>query len=117
MRAAADPWLLLHNFVRPILEETALATRPQLLYKHCTLSKAPLPSILTHWLAVQPTCAPLQVFEWLTWAASELALVSDEKLQHINSHLATRMFLAGNILSLADLVVFGILHPAVVSSG
>lgn len=78
--------------------------------------QVPFALSLTHWLAFQPTCALLQVFEWLTWAASELALVSDEKLQHINSHLATRMFLTGNILSLADLVVFGILHPAVVSS-
>jgi glutathione S-transferase len=55
------------------------------------------------------------VFEWLTWAASELALVTDEKLAHLNSHLATRTFLAGNCASLADLVVFGTIHPAVVS--
>jgi glutathione S-transferase len=55
------------------------------------------------------------VFEWLTWAASELALVTDEKLAHLNSHLATRTFLAGNRTSLADLVVFGTIHPAVVS--
>ena len=55
------------------------------------------------------------MFEWLTWAASELALVTDEKLAHLNSHLATRTFLAGNCTSLADLVVFGTIHPAVVS--
>lgn len=63
-----------------------------------------------------PCCFLLQVFEWLTWAAAELSLVTDEKLQHINSHLGTRTFLAGNCTSLADLVVFGIVHPAVVSS-
>eukprot|EP00879_Flechtneria_rotunda_P016430 GHRR01017194.1.p1 GENE.GHRR01017194.1~~GHRR01017194.1.p1 ORF type:complete len:396 (+),score=148.00 GHRR01017194.1:73-1260(+) len=54
-----------------------------------------------------------QVFEWLTWATAELGCITDEKLGHINSWLATRTFLAANALSLADLVVFGLVHPAV----
>lgn len=59
----------------------------------------------------------VQIFEWLTWAAADLALVTDEKLQYINTHLASRTFLAGNSTSLADLVVFSLVHPAVVSGG
>lgn len=59
----------------------------------------------------------LQVFEWLTWAATELSLVTDDRLAHINAHLASRTFLAtSSSLSLADLVVFGAVHPAVVST-
>ncbi|WIA21084.1 hypothetical protein OEZ85_005404 [Tetradesmus obliquus] len=56
-----------------------------------------------------------QVLEWLSLASAELAgSVSDEKLSKINAALATRTFLAGGAApSLADLLLFGLLHPAV----
>jgi hypothetical protein len=57
------------------------------------------------------------VLEWLTLASAELAgSISDEKLSKLNAALASRTFLAGGSgPSLADLVLFGLLHPAVVS--
>jgi hypothetical protein len=57
------------------------------------------------------------VLEWLTLASAELSgSVSDDKLSKINAALASRTFLAGGAApSLADLVLFGLLHPAVVS--
>ncbi|GFH19044.1 tRNA-binding domain-containing protein, partial [Haematococcus lacustris] len=39
----------------------------------------------------------------------------DDKLAKINDHLASRTFLVGNDLTLADLVVFGVTHAATVS--
>ncbi|WIA41370.1 hypothetical protein OEZ86_004962 [Tetradesmus obliquus] len=56
-----------------------------------------------------------QVLEWLSLASAELAgSVSDEKLSKINAALPTRTFLAGGAApSLADLLLFGLLHPAV----
>jgi glutathione S-transferase len=33
----------------------------------------------------------------------------------LNDHLATRTFLVGNSFTLADLVIFGVTHPATVS--
>eukprot|EP00882_Tetradesmus_deserticola_P026648 GHRQ01029414.1.p1 GENE.GHRQ01029414.1~~GHRQ01029414.1.p1 ORF type:complete len:190 (+),score=76.91 GHRQ01029414.1:163-732(+) len=58
-----------------------------------------------------------QVLEWLTLASAELAgAISDEKLARLNAALASRTFLAGGTAaSLADLVLFGLLHPAVSS--
>ncbi|GFH06618.1 tRNA-binding domain-containing protein, partial [Haematococcus lacustris] len=38
----------------------------------------------------------------------------DDKLAKINDHLASRTFLVGNDLTLADLVVFGVTHAATV---
>lgn len=57
------------------------------------------------------------MLEWLSLASAELAgSVSDEKLSKINAALPTRTFLAGGAApSLADLLLFGLLHPAVVS--
>jgi glutathione S-transferase len=57
------------------------------------------------------------VLEWLTWAAAGgLARhVSDSHLEQLSAHLGSRTFLAGNALSLADLVVFALVHAAVVS--
>jgi hypothetical protein len=57
-----------------------------------------------------------QVLEWLTLASAELSgSISDEKLSKLNAALASRTFLAGGAgPSLADLVLFGLLHPAVV---
>ena len=76
--------------------------------------KAPALCMHYHMQSLHLPCCYPQVFEWLTWAAAELAYVSDEKLQHINDYLATRTFLAGSCTTLADLVVFGTVHPAVV---
>lgn len=59
------------------------------------------------------------MFEWLSWASGQqlVQYVSDEQLQHISTALANRTFLAGGSrLSLADLVLYGLVHPAVVSS-
>ena len=78
-----------------------------------TLSRMLPPPLRTHPISAADHRISL---EWLTWVVSELALVTDEKLQHVNDHLATRTFLAGTTCaSLADLVVFGTVHPAVVS--
>jgi hypothetical protein len=57
-----------------------------------------------------------QVLEWLTLASAELSgSISDEKLSKLNAALASRTFLAGGAgPSLADLVLFGLLHPAAV---
>eukprot|EP00195_Chlamydomonas_chlamydogama_P011043 CAMPEP_0202890242 /NCGR_PEP_ID=MMETSP1392-20130828/727_1 /ASSEMBLY_ACC=CAM_ASM_000868 /TAXON_ID=225041 /ORGANISM="Chlamydomonas chlamydogama, Strain SAG 11-48b" /LENGTH=435 /DNA_ID=CAMNT_0049573779 /DNA_START=27 /DNA_END=1334 /DNA_ORIENTATION=+ len=56
-----------------------------------------------------------QVAEWLLWAVTELTPLVDDKLFKVNDHLATRTFLVGSSLTLADLVVFGVVHPAVVA--
>jgi hypothetical protein len=58
-----------------------------------------------------------QVLEWLTLASAELSgSISDDKLASLNAALSSRTFLAGGAApSLADLVLFGLLHPAVVS--
>ncbi|KAF6263252.1 hypothetical protein COO60DRAFT_1624675 [Scenedesmus sp. NREL 46B-D3] len=71
-------------------------------------------SIVDQLLGSQPT-QQAQVLEWLTLASAELAgSISDEKLAKLNAALASRTFLAGGAApSLADLVLFGLLHPAV----
>ncbi|KAL6764487.1 hypothetical protein V8C86DRAFT_1592312 [Haematococcus lacustris] len=56
-----------------------------------------------------------QVDEWLLWSVSELNPLMDDKLAKINDHLASRTFLVGNDLTLADLVVFGVTHAATTS--
>lgn len=53
-----------------------------------------------------------QVDEWLSWGAIELTPLVDEKLFKLNDHLASRTFLVGNDITLADVVVFGLVLPA-----
>ncbi|PNW84493.1 hypothetical protein CHLRE_03g145967v5 [Chlamydomonas reinhardtii] len=56
-----------------------------------------------------------QVAEWLTWASTELSPLMDDKLVKLNEHLATRSFLVGGAASLADLVIYALVHPAAVT--
>jgi glutathione S-transferase len=77
-------------------------------------------AVRAHTLKTHAACtcpAPAQVLEWLTLCSSQLArAVTDEQLAAISAALASRTFLAGGTrLSLADLVVFGLVHSAVVS--
>ena len=46
---------------------------------------------------------------------SLLLPISEEALQTLESHLATRTFILGTTLTLADLTLYGALHQAVVS--
>ena len=57
---------------------------------------------------------PLQVAQWLSTRYSMLSPVNEEGLQKLDDALLTRTFLVGTTLSLADLVLFGVLHRAVV---
>ena len=52
--------------------------------------------------------------QWLSARYSMLSPVNEEGLQRLDDELLTRTFLLGTSLSLADLVLFGVLHPAVV---
>lgn len=59
------------------------------------------------------------MLEWLTLASAELggSRISDEQLSKLNDALVSRTFLAGGSgPSLADVVYFGLLHSAVVST-
>ena len=47
---------------------------------------------------------------------SLLLPISEEALRTLESHLATRTFILGTTLSLADLTLFGALHQAVVGT-
>ena len=58
--------------------------------------------------------APMQVSQWMSMRYSLLLPISEEALQTLESHLATRTFILGTALSLADLTLFGALHQAVV---
>ena len=55
-----------------------------------------------------------QVAQWLSTRYSMLSPVNEEGLQKLDDVLLTRTFLLGTTLSLADLVLFGVLHRAVV---
>lgn len=54
-----------------------------------------------------------QIAEWLTWASTELTPLMDDKLVKLNDHLATRSYLVGGCVTLADLVIYALVHPAV----
>ena len=56
----------------------------------------------------------LQVAQWLSARYSMLSPINEEGLQQLDDALLTRTFLLGTSLSLADLVLFGVLHKAVV---
>lgn len=62
-----------------------------------------------------PISFTLQVVEWLTFAITELTPLLDDKLAKVNDWLASRSFLVGNDVTLADLVVYATAAPAVVS--
>ncbi|GFR42084.1 hypothetical protein Agub_g2926 [Astrephomene gubernaculifera] len=55
-----------------------------------------------------------QVAEWLAWASSELTPLMDDKLVKLNDHLSSRTFLVGGSATLADLVIYALVHPAAV---
>jgi aminoacyl tRNA synthase complex-interacting multifunctional protein 1 len=59
------------------------------------------------------TSSYTQIIEWLTFSVTELSPLLDEKLAKINDWLVSRTFLAGNHITLADLVVYGTVAPAV----
>ncbi len=54
----------------------------------------------------------LQIVEWLTFSVTELSPLIDDKLAKINDWLVSRTFLAGNHITLADLVIYGTVAPA-----
>lgn len=56
----------------------------------------------------------MQVSQWMSMRYSLLLPISEEALQTLESHLATRTFILGTSLTLADLTLFGALHQAVV---
>ncbi|GIL77124.1 hypothetical protein Vretimale_3202 [Volvox reticuliferus] len=56
-----------------------------------------------------------QVAEWLTWATVELTPLMDDKLLKLNQHLTSCTYLVGGSATVADLVVYGLVHPAVVN--
>lgn len=56
--------------------------------------------------------AQAQVNEWLTWATTELTPLMDDKLVKVNEYLSTRTYLVGSSATLADLVLYALLHPA-----
>lgn len=56
----------------------------------------------------------VQVSQWMSMRYSLLLPISEDALQTLESHLATRTFILGTSLSLADLTLFGALHQAVV---
>ncbi|CAL5218456.1 g137 [Coccomyxa viridis] len=53
------------------------------------------------------------VSQWMSMRYSLLLPISEEALRTLESHLATRTFILGTTLSLADLTLFGALHQAV----
>jgi aminoacyl tRNA synthase complex-interacting multifunctional protein 1 len=55
----------------------------------------------------------IQIVEWLTFSVTELSPLLDDKLAKINDWLVSRTFLAGNNITLADLVIYGTVAPAV----
>ncbi len=55
-----------------------------------------------------------QVAEWLTYRHTELSPLLDDKLAKMHDWLQTRTYLAGNSLTLADLVLYATVQPAVV---
>ena len=58
----------------------------------------------------------LQIAQWLSSRYSTLSPISEEALQKLDDELLTRTFLLGTSLTLADLVLFGVLHPALVKA-
>ncbi len=57
-----------------------------------------------------------QIAQWLSSRYSILSPISEEALQKLDDELLTRTFLLGTTLTLADLVLFSVLHPALVRS-
>ncbi|KAK9821000.1 hypothetical protein WJX81_008473 [Elliptochloris bilobata] len=59
--------------------------------------------------------AQAQVAEWLSFRHSELLPLTEEALLRVDARLAGRTFLVGGALSLADLVLFDVVHRAMAS--
>jgi hypothetical protein len=84
--------------------------------------RARRPAVPPGCMARDPTPPPpsptrlAQVSEWLTWATTELGGLLDVKLAKVNDHLASRTYLVGSRLTLADLVAHGTVAPAVVGA-
>lgn len=57
----------------------------------------------------------LQVAEWLAFRHTELTPLMDDKLAKMNEWLQSRTYLTGSSLTLADLVLYATVQPAVVS--
>jgi glutathione S-transferase len=68
----------------------------------------------THQPSPSPVSSNMQVFEWLTFALTELTPLLDDKLVVMNDWLLTRTFLAGSQPTLADLVLYAFVSPAAV---
>eukprot|EP00798_Chlamydomonas_sp_ICE-L_P022930 gene22930-30109_t len=56
-----------------------------------------------------------QIDEWLASATTELQPLVDDKLIKVNDWLLSRTYLVGNAFSVADIIVFGVVQPAVVT--
>lgn len=54
-----------------------------------------------------------QVDEWMTFKHTQLTPLKDDQLRKLNDWLATRMYVVGGRLTLADLVLFDAVYPAV----
>jgi len=52
-----------------------------------------------------------QVSEWINLFLSAVPSSGDTKLKRLNDRLADRVYLAGNSLTLADLIVYVVVHP------
>ena len=56
----------------------------------------------------------MQVSEWLSFRHSELLPLTEEALLRVDARLASRTFLVGGALSLADLALFDVVHRPMV---
>jgi hypothetical protein len=56
----------------------------------------------------------MQVEQWLSFVHTQLTPVIDDNLAEINSWLALRTFLVGSTATLADMVLYSALSPAIV---
>lgn len=57
---------------------------------------------------------PTQVSEWLSLRHSELLPLTEEAVLRVDARLASRTFLVGGALSLADLALFDVVHRPMV---
>lgn len=56
----------------------------------------------------------VQVQQWLAFVHTQLTPLMDDSLAEVNTWLATRTFLVGTTATLADLVLYAALSPAIV---
>jgi Glutathione S-transferase, C-terminal domain len=67
------------------------------------------PVVLHHYFA-----HGLQIEQWLNFVHTQLTPIMDDKLAEVNAWLATRTFMLGATPSLADVVLYAALSPAIV---